>query len=247
MRRREAHGHHRHPGEPARQDFAARLELGERGPLVALVGLRFLAGAEVDRRRRRAPRSAPRRSTPASARRATHAAVAQRDHERVRRRRAAPRAKIGELDLGAPADERLDVALRLLERRVGREAVIEVELEAVGHDVAAAAALAPASAWSRCGREAVDARCSRGASAPSSARSAPALWIAFSPCQGRALCAVRPSNVTVACIEPAAAELQLVVATARGRPRDRRCASSRVLRRAPGRARSRRTGPSSRA
>ena len=50
-----------------------------------------------------------------------HAAVAQGDHQRMLGERRRGGREIGEAHLGAPADERLDVALRLLERRVGRE------------------------------------------------------------------------------------------------------------------------------
>ena len=107
----------------------------------------------------------------------------------------ARRRQIGDLDLGPPADQRAHVRLRLLERRVGREAVVEVELEAVGHDVAAAAAAAPASTLitSR-NRQPVERHLARRARAELGQRSAPALWIAFSPCHGRALWAVRPSK-----------------------------------------------------
>ena len=45
---------------------------------------------------------------------------------------------------------------------------------------------------------------SRGARPARSVKNGPAFWMAFSPCQGRALCDVRPTNVTSAWREPVA-------------------------------------------
>ena len=89
-----------------------------------------------------------------------------------------------------------------LERLVRREAVVEVQRAAVRNDVPGAAPLDARRGEHLAEDEAAARRASRGARAASSARSAPARCTAFSPCHGRAECAARPVNVTVAWIEP---------------------------------------------
>ena len=120
-------------------------------------------------RRCRARRSARRRSRPASARSPRTPAATSFSTSGWLAWGSAAGDEIGELDARAVADERAHVGLRLLERRVGREAVVEVQREAIGHDVAPATAVARSvTVVTRAVEEAVDERARSGASTASS-------------------------------------------------------------------------------
>ena len=94
--------------------------------------------------------------TPAAAKRATSVQACfgstaatplccERGDERVIAPRGRRRRDVDETDLGLAGDERFDARLGALDGRAGPEAVVQVELEAIGDDVARAPAAARAS------------------------------------------------------------------------------------------------------
>ena len=123
--------------QKALEDRVTCFELGERRPFVLLMGLGLLAGAEVDGGN--AERGETSHVGPRLLRlHAGNPRVTERAHERMLGERRRRGRKIGEAHLGATSDQLLDFLLGLLQRRVGRETVVDVELEAVGDDVATA-------------------------------------------------------------------------------------------------------------
>ena len=187
-------------GRPLRelvQDaHSRRAAARELGPLVALVRLALRPGPKFTA------------GTPSAAKRATSvhacfgstrgdAASRSAAHERVARRAAAPTGdRSVELDLGAAAHRaRAASALRLARACVsGAKRWFRFSSNASG-TMLRPRPPSPASRASPCGRRSRRADLARRAArASSAAGSGPALWIAFSPCHGRALCAVRPSK-----------------------------------------------------
>jgi hypothetical protein len=120
--------------EPAAEDLRSLLEVRQRRPLVALVRLRLRSRPEVDGRH-------PERGEPGDVRPRLlrlddeRARRAQRLDQRVRGERGRRRRQVREADLRPSRDEREDRALRVLQRAIRREAVVQVELEPVRDDV----------------------------------------------------------------------------------------------------------------
>src|SRR5580700_1598655 len=123
--------------QPSRDDRVTVMQESERGRLVLLVRLRVLSRTEVDRGHADGRETRDVRPRLLRFDRA-HSSGDEGAHKRMLGARTSGRRQVRELYFGPAADEGDQIALRLLERDIRREAAVDVEHEEIGHDVAAA-------------------------------------------------------------------------------------------------------------